>query len=39
MNDIRVMLVDDNAELRRCVKEYIEQQEDMSVSAECSNGA
>ena len=39
MSDIRVMLVDDNAELRRCVKEMIEQQEDMRVSAECSNGA
>ena len=39
MGEIRMMLVDDNAELRRCVREYIGQQEDMSVVAECSNGA
>ena len=39
MAEIRVMLVDDNAELRRCVKDFIEQQEGMSVSAECGNGA
>ncbi len=38
MNEIRVMLVDDNAELRRCVREQIDRQEDMIVVAECANG-
>lgn len=38
MGKIKVMLVDDNAELRRCVRTLVEQQEDMTVSAECSNG-
>jgi len=38
MNEIRVMLVDDNAELRRCVCEQIDRQEDMIVMAECANG-
>ena len=38
MNDIRVMLVDDNADLRRCVREYVDRQEGMTVVAECANG-
>lgn len=38
MGKIKVMLVDDNAELRRCVRTLVEQQEDMTVSAECGNG-
>jgi len=38
MNEIRVMLVDDNAELRRCMREQIDRQEGMLVVAECANG-
>lgn len=38
MEEIRVMLVDDNAELRRSMKNYLEHQEGICVCAECSNG-
>lgn len=38
MEEIRVMLVDDNAELRRNVKAYLERQEGIRVCAECGNG-
>lgn len=39
MAEIKVMLVDDNVELRTSVRMYIDRQEGMSVCAECSNGA
>ena len=38
MGDIKVMLVDDNTELRRSMKEAMEQQEGILVAAECSSG-
>lgn len=38
MADLRVMLVDDNAELRSSVKAFIDKQEGMSVCKECANG-
>lgn len=38
MEDMKVMLVDDNAELRRAMKAAIEQQEGMQVTAECASG-
>lgn len=38
MEEIRVMLVDDNAELRKCVRDFVNKQEDMTVTAECANG-
>ena len=38
MNDVRVMLVEDNLELRASVKGYIAQQEGMRVVAECASG-
>ncbi len=38
MNDMRIMLVDDNAELRRSVREHLIRQENMRVVAECSTG-
>jgi len=38
MGDIRVMLVDDNAELRRSIREYMAHQEGVCVAAECANG-
>ena len=38
MGEIRVMLVDDNVELRHSVREHMEAQEGMTVAAECSNG-
>ena len=38
MNEIKVMLVDDNAELRRSIKNYLERQEGIRVCAECGNG-
>lgn len=39
MGDIKVMLVDDNAELRRSMKAGMERQEGIMVAAECSSGA
>ncbi|MBQ7848682.1 MAG: sporulation transcription factor Spo0A [Clostridia bacterium] len=38
MNDVRIMLVDDNAELRRSVREHLARQEGLRVVAECGNG-
>ncbi|MBQ8200859.1 MAG: sporulation transcription factor Spo0A [Clostridia bacterium] len=38
MNDMRIMLVDDNAELRRSVREHLSRQENMRVVAECATG-
>ena len=38
MGDIKVILVDDNAELRRTMRGAIERQEGMLVAAECSSG-
>ncbi len=38
MNDIRIMLVDDNAELRRTMREHLQRQENMRIAAECGNG-
>ncbi|MBP3636376.1 MAG: sporulation transcription factor Spo0A [Clostridia bacterium] len=38
MGDIKVMLVDDNAELRRSMRTAMERQEDITVAAECSTG-
>ncbi len=38
MNDMRIMLVDDNADLRRNVREHLNRQENMRVVAECGTG-
>ena len=38
MNDVRIMLVDDNAELRRSVREHLSRQEGLRVVAECGTG-
>ena len=38
MGDIRILLVDDNAELRRSIKEFIVWQDGLSVVGECGNG-
>lgn len=38
MGDIKVMLVDDNAELRRSMKNAMERQEGILIAAECSSG-
>jgi len=38
VGDMKIMLVDDNAELRRSVRGAIERQEGMTVAAECSSG-
>ena len=38
MGDIKVILVDDNTELRRTMRGAIERQEGMLVAAECSSG-
>ena len=38
MGAIRVMITDDNGEIRRLMREAIEQQEDMTVAGECANG-
>ena len=38
MGDIKVILVDDNTELRRAMRSAIERQEGMLVAAECSSG-
>ncbi len=38
MNDMRIMLVDDNAELRRAMREHLQRQENMRIAAEASTG-
>ena len=38
MNDMRIMLVDDNAELRRSLRESLSHQEGMRIVAECGTG-
>ncbi len=38
MNDMRIMLVDDNAELRRTMGEHLRRQENMRIVAECGTG-
>jgi len=38
MNDMRIMLVDDNAELRRTMREHLQRQENMRIAAEASTG-
>lgn len=38
MGDIKVMLVDDNAELRRSIRGALERQEGIVVTAECASG-
>ncbi|MBR6668113.1 MAG: sporulation transcription factor Spo0A [Clostridia bacterium] len=38
MNNIRIMLVDDNVELRRTVREHLQKQENMVIAAECGTG-
>jgi len=38
MNDVRIMLVDDNVELRRSVREHLVRQEGLRVVAECGTG-
>ncbi len=38
MNDMRIMLVDDNVELRRAMREHLQRQENMRIVAECGTG-
>ena len=38
MNDMRIMLVDDNAELRRSLRDHLTRQEGMRIVAECGTG-
>ena len=38
MNDMRIMLVDDNIELRRAMREHLQRQENMRIVAEASTG-
>ena len=38
MNDMRIMLVDDSAEQRRGLREYLQRQENMRIAAECGTG-
>ncbi len=38
MSEMRVMLVDDNSELRRSMREYLSRQEGMRVVSECGTG-
>ena len=38
MNDMRLMLVDDNADFRRTLREHLQKQENMRVMAECATG-
>nr|MBR4279884.1 sporulation transcription factor Spo0A [Clostridia bacterium] len=38
MNDMRLMLVDDNADFRRMIREHLQKQENMRVVAECATG-
>ena len=39
MGDMRIMLVDDNGDLRRGMRDYLARQEGMKVVAECPSGA
>lgn len=39
MSDMRIMLVDDNGDLRRGMRDYLARQEGMKVVAECPSGA
>ena len=38
MNDMRIMLVDDNADFRRTMREHLQRQENMRIAAECGTG-
>ncbi len=38
MNDMRIMLVDDNAEFRHTMREHLQKQENMRVVMECATG-
>ncbi len=38
MNDMRIMLVDDNVEFRRTMREHLQRQENMRIAAECGTG-
>ena len=38
MNDVKIMLVDDNAELRMNMRDHLSRQEGLRVVAECGNG-
>ena len=38
MSDMRLMLVDDNADFRRTLREHLQKQENMRVVAECATG-
>ena len=38
MADIKVLLVDDNAELRAAMRTYLDRQEGVTITGECSNG-
>ncbi len=38
MNELRILLVDDNVELRRSVREHLDHQEGMRVAGECASG-
>ena len=38
MDQIRVLITDDNDEIRAVLREYLESQEDMTVAGECRNG-
>ena len=38
MNDMRLMLVDDNADFRRTLREHLQKQENMRIAAECGTG-
>lgn len=39
MNEMRIMLVDDNGDLRRGMRDYLSRQEGMKIVAECQSGA
>lgn len=39
MGDMRIMLVDDNGDLRRGMRDYLARQEGMKVVVECPSGA
>lgn len=38
MNTIRILVVDDNDELRLCMIEYLKKQQDIMIAGEASNG-
>lgn len=38
MNDMRIMLVDDNTDFRRTMREHLGKQENMRIAAECGTG-